>query len=156
MAHVELARVRKPKVVSVVVMGVLTLALALAVWVRAQGGAVQEAAPIAVTPTTALEGLPTQVAPGYTTFALESPADNGATLTVYRLKDGATQEGFRSALEAVDRAFNGEGDPVEAINAALELGDIVVELDAEPGQSPSASVVLAEGEYLLDHAPYPM
>lgn len=137
-------------------MGVLALALALAVWARAQGGAVQEAATIAVTPTTALEDLPAQVAPGYTTFALESPADNGAIVGVYRLKDGVTLAEFQPALEAVDRAFNGEGDPVEAINAALELGDIVIDLDAEPGQSQRASVVLAEGEYVLDHAPYPM
>jgi len=158
MAHVELARVRKPKVVSVVVMGALTLALALSVWAWAQEGAVQEAeaTAITVTPTTALEDLPQELAPGYTTFALESATDNGATLSLFRLKDGVTAEELLPALEEIDRAFAGQGDPVEAINAALELADIVADLDAEPGQSQRVSVVLAEGEYVLDYAPYPM
>ncbi len=158
MAHVEVTRARKPKVVSTVVIGALALALALAVWASAQQGAVQaaEASAMTVTHTTALEDLPRQLAPGYTTFALESAGDNGATLTVYRLKQDATPAELQPGLEGVDRALAGEGDPVEAINAALELTDIVLELDAEPGQSQRASVVLAEGEYVLAQAPYPM
>lgn len=158
MAHIDKTRPRRPKVVSVVVMGALTLVLAVTVWASAQGGAVQEgqAATVAVTPTTAPEEILQEMAPGYTTFSLESGSDNGATLTLFRLKQGVTVEELQPALEAVDRAFAGEGDPAEAINAALELADVVAELDAEPGQAQRVSLVLAEGEYVLDHAPYPM
>ncbi len=159
MVHVEVTRVRKPRLGRAALLAsVLGLALAGATWAWAQGAAVQEAeaATIAVSPTAAVSDVPQQLAPGYTTLSLESPADNGGTLTLYRLKGGATLEELQPALEAVDRAFGGEGDPAEAINAALELADIVVELDAEPGQSQRVGVVLAEGEYVIDHAPYAM
>lgn len=157
MAHVEVTSVRKPRTLGVVMAGVLALACALLMLARAQG-AVQaaEAATVTVTPTTVLAELPDQLAPGYTTFALDGALDNGATLSVFRLKDGVAVEEFTPALEAVDRAFMGEGNPVEALNAALAMADVVADLSADPGQSQRVSLVLAEGEYLLDYAPYPL
>src|SRR5690554_5635431 len=155
-ASVERARVLR--LVTAWAVSALLLALAVGPWVFAQGTTAEETtAPIiGIGPDGAVESVPQEMAPGYTRFSLETPADNGATLTLYRLKSGATLEELQPALEAVDVAFSGGGDPAEAINAALEIADIVAELDLEPGLSDGVGLVLAEGEYVLDHAPYPM
>lgn len=125
-------------------------------WAQGATTAEARAEVIAVSPSNPIENVPQEMVPGYAQLKLESPADNGATLTLYRLKPGATLDELRPAVEAVDVATSGQGNPSEAINAALEIGDVVAELDVAPGVSESAGVELTEGEYVLDYAAHPV
>lgn len=158
MPQASVERARGLRLFVAFAVGALLVGFTLGPWVRAQATTAEEnTAPIiGIGPDGAVENVPQQMAPGYTRFALETPADNGATLPLYRLKSGATLEELQPALEAVDMAFSGAGDPTEAINSALEIADIVAELDLEPGLSDGVGLVMAEGEYVLDYAPYPM
>lgn len=115
----------------------------------------QDAAPaVTWSSSTAGEGAPEQVAPGYTEFQIDDDGDSGYTLTVFRLEEGVTLEQFEAANAALDAAFGGGGDPTEALNAALELADAVAEVDAAPGQSATVGAVLEEGDYVLYGSPH--
>jgi hypothetical protein len=104
--------------------------------------------------STLAEGVPDQLAPGYTTFTLNSDNETGSTLTIFRLKEGTSLEAFQTAMNNIDTAFGTEGgDVATAINEALELGDVLGEATAEAGQSSSVGVVLEEGDYVLDFSP---
>jgi hypothetical protein len=104
-----------------------------------------------VTATT-LDG-PEQLEAGFHTFTTQSDGVNGYTINLFRLKEGATLEAFEPAFETVDKAFNGEGDVSVALNAALELADVVIENGTEPGElQASAGVTLEEGHYVLAYS----
>lgn len=95
-------------------------------------------------------GLPSEMPAGYTLFTAENDTENGYSLTLFRLRDGATVEALQQALSAIDLAFGGEGDPVAAINSALELAEIHGEFEATAEAPGRMGVVLEAGNYLLD------
>ncbi|CAN5562151.1 hypothetical protein BH24DEI1_BH24DEI1_17900 [soil metagenome] len=99
------------------------------------------------------EGIPEEVAPGYTVFTLDNDGEAPYTLTLFRLKEGATFEAFQAANARIEEAFAEGGDVVTAINEGLELVDVAGEFDAEAGESSSFGVVLEEGDYALEGSP---
>lgn len=105
------------------------------------------------TASTEGEGVPEQVAPGYTVFILNNDVEAAYTLTLFRLKEGATLEAFQAASARIEEAFAEGGDFATAINEGLELVDVVGEVDAETGETDSLGVVLEEGDYALEGSP---
>lgn len=101
------------------------------------------------------EGIPERVEPGYTEFELMNDGDETFTVAIFQLHEGVALEEFQVALEGIDAAFMDmeAGDPVAAINAALEMADVVGEFDAEPGATGRMGVVLEAGEYVMDGTP---
>lgn len=98
----------------------------------------------------------TTVPSGYTVVTVEADATARSTLTVMRLHEGTTVEALRTALRAIDEAFMTGGDPAAAINEALELADVVGEVDVDPEGRASVGLVLSEGRYVLEHTPEPL
>jgi hypothetical protein len=96
----------------------------------------------------ALEG-PAELSAGYHDFTVANGGEAGYNVVVLRLKEGATQDALIPAVEAVDQAFAGEGDPAEAFNRVLELADIYGEVYAESAAEGSVGMVLEPGSYLL-------
>src|SRR5690606_2407753 len=68
-----------------------------------------------------------------------------ASVTLFRLHPGVD----RAAFEAAVGATGADGDFVAALNAALDLVDVVLEVGARAGVPASAGAVLAPGEYAL-------
>jgi hypothetical protein len=103
-----------------------------------------------VTATT-LDG-PEQLDAGFHTFTMQSDGVKGYSAMLFRLKEGATLEEFIPLNEAVDKAFNGEGDPAAALNEELERAEVIFENNTIPGQSQaSVGVVLEEGTYVFSY-----
>lgn len=125
-----------------------TLALAAATAAFAQ----QSAPSLSWSVGTAGEDLPAVVAPGYVEVTLDNDGDTGYALTLFQLGQDVPLEEFQAANARIDAAFGGEGDPTEAINAALSIANVVAELDVEAGRSQTLGTVLEPGEYVLDGA----
>ena len=92
---------------------------------------------------------PDRLDAGFVTITLQNDGDDGFELTLYRLNEGAGIDAVLGAVEAIDTAYLHGGNPVEAINEALELIVIVGQLRGEPGTSRSFGATLAAGSYLL-------
>lgn len=96
----------------------------------------------------ALEG-PAELSAGYHDFTVENSGAAGYNVVVLRLKDGATEEAVIPAVEAIDQAFAGQGDPAAAFNTLLELADVYGEVFAESTTDESVGMMLEPGTYLL-------
>ena len=96
----------------------------------------------------ALQG-PEQLSAGYHEFTVANEGEQGYNVIVLRLKEGATQEALIPAVEAVDQAFAGEGDTVEAFNTVLELAEVYGEVFAEGTAAGRVGMVLEPGSYVL-------
>lgn len=88
-------------------------------------------------------GLPAEVTAGYVAVRVDTGED--ASVTLFRLHPGVD----RAAFEAAVGATGADGDFVAALNAALDLVDVVLEVGARAGVPASAGAVLAPGEYAL-------
>lgn len=116
-----------------------------------QNAAAQAVPEVTWTASTPGEGVAEQLAPGYTTFTVINDADAGYTLSIDKLKEGATLEATQAAYTELDQAFaSSEGNVNAAINKALELLDAVTEASAAPGARQSVGIVLEPGEYVLN------
>lgn len=131
------------------------LVLIIVAAATAQLAAAQESDAPAITwsASSAGEGLPEQTAPGYIVFEVNGDNDTGYEVSVFRLKEGATLEAFKEVTAAIDRAVTGEGNVVEAINAGLEVSEVIGGIQAEAGASARFGAVLEEGSYVLQGTP---
>lgn len=129
--------------------------LVLALMASAQAVLAQDDVPSLIWTTGAAgENVPERVRPGYTEFVLDNDGDTDYTLTIFRLREGATFEEFREANARVDAAFEGGGDVVTAMNEGLALVEVMGEVDAEAGAANRVGVALEQGDYVLDGVPH--
>lgn len=94
-----------------------------------------------------LEG-PTQLPAGFHTVALQNDSEASLDIMLARLIGDATVEEIVAAFQAVEQAFGG-GDPVAAVNEALELGELWGGLAVGPGESSSVGIDVPEGRYAV-------
>jgi hypothetical protein len=97
--------------------------------------------------------IPETISEGYVVLEVRADQNARSTLTMMRLAEGVELEELRAALREIDAAFTAGEDPVPAINAALELADVVAEVEAEPGTQGRVGMVLTPGRYVLEHTP---
>lgn len=97
--------------------------------------------------------LPEQVGPGYVRITIDSDGGTSGSLTVFRLREGATIAEFAEISDRIDQAFMEGGDVVAAFEEALALVDVVAEVTADADERRSVGVVLTEGRYALEYLP---
>lgn len=96
----------------------------------------------------ALEGLETLEA-GYHTFTLQNDGNKEAEIVIVQLDETSAEKDFLKEVEAVDKAFMGEGDPAAVFRAVLEGRTLWGGPNSDPGGRASVGVNLPAGRYLL-------
>lgn len=96
----------------------------------------------------ALEG-PETLEAGYHSFTLQNDGDKDAEVVIVQLNEEGAEEDFLKEVQAVDKAFMGEGDPAAAFRTVLEGRTLWGGPSAHPGESASVGVNLPAGRYLL-------
>lgn len=86
---------------------------------------------------------------GYTTFTLQNETETDYSLTIYRLEEGVTAEEAIAAGDAVDAAFEGEGDPLEALQTLFSMVELLAGPGAHPGASGRQGIMLEPGQYVI-------
>jgi hypothetical protein len=97
---------------------------------------------------TTLSGPKTMEA-GYHTLMLENEADAPSTLYVFQVKESSTPEAVQEAWNNVNASFMGGGDPNAAINALLEVANVLSGPLSEPNASNEIGLEFTPGDYLL-------
>ncbi|MDQ3398752.1 MAG: hypothetical protein M3511_13480 [Deinococcota bacterium] len=134
---------------------VFACAATLAVQLAAAQTHMQSASAVTYTFTgEALEG-PEELNAGFHTVTLQNDAESSLEIQIVRLGEGVSAEEIIAAFREVDQAFGEEGDPVVvAINAALQLGDLLGGPTAEGGESQSVGIPLTAGRYIVTGTVY--
>jgi len=134
------------KLFSIYSLFVFVLAITAAVFTQV---AAAQGAEVAYTLTgDALEG-PETLEAGYHTFTLHNGGNKEAEIVIVQLNEEGAEEDFLKEVQAVDKAFMGEGDPAAAFRNVLEGRTLWGGPAADPGASASVGVNLPAGRYLL-------
>lgn len=96
----------------------------------------------------ALEG-PEALEAGYHTFTLQNDGNKEAEIVIVQLNELGAEKAFLKEVQAVDKAFMGEGDPAAAFRTVLEGRTLWGGPAADAGESASVGVNLPAGRYLL-------
>jgi hypothetical protein len=94
--------------------------------------------------------VPERVSTGYAVMTLTADGETTDTLVLYRLRPGHTVAELEAASAAIDRASHDGRDVTGHVNAALEIADMVAELQTGPGDRKRVGVMLVEGSYVLE------
>ena len=86
---------------------------------------------------------------GYHTFTLQNDGNKEAEIVIVQLNEEGAEEDFLKEVEAVDKAFMGEGDPAAAFRTVLEGRTLWGGPNSDPGGRASVGVNLPAGRYLL-------
>jgi hypothetical protein len=95
-----------------------------------------------------LEG-PETLPAGYHSFTLQNDGDREAEIVIVQLNEAAAEKDFLKEVQAVDKAFMGEGDPAAAFRTVIEGRTLWGGPAADPGARASVGVDLPAGRYLL-------
>ena len=125
---------------------VVAALLAIAATAGAQSAPAQDAAtPLEVTATDSGIEAPESVEAGFYTLGLDDRSGLDLDLGIGRIEEGATLEEVLAAVDAVNAAFMGQGDP----GAAMARVDELTSLVGGQGTPEDAVFELTPGEYFL-------
>jgi hypothetical protein len=93
--------------------------------------------------------VPEALEAGYHTFTLQNDGNKEAEIVIVQLNESGAEKAFLKEVQAVDKAFMGEGDPAAAFRTVLEGRTLWGGPAADPGKSASVGVNLLAGRYLL-------
>lgn len=80
---------------------------------------------------------------------MQNDGDKDAEVVIVQLNEPGAEEDFLKEVQAVDKAFMGEGDPAAAFRTVLEGRTLWGGPSAHPGERASVGVNLPAGRYLL-------